>query len=46
MENERKHELLNQFPGLNELANHHTVLWENTNREKKSANKSFFNGGS
>ena len=35
MENERKHELLNQFPELNELANHHTVLWENTNREKR-----------
>ncbi|WP_155592932.1 D-serine ammonia-lyase [Lysinibacillus cavernae] len=31
MKNDRKHELLQQFPQLKELANKDTVLWENTN---------------
>ncbi|MGE8037279.1 D-serine ammonia-lyase [Lysinibacillus sp. KCTC 33748] len=34
MKNELKHELFNRFPRLEELANHETVLWENTNRKK------------
>lgn len=34
MKNELKHELFYQFPILKELANKHTVLWENTNWQK------------
>ncbi|MGE7926229.1 D-serine ammonia-lyase [Lysinibacillus xylanilyticus] len=41
MENELKHELLNQFPRLNDIANQDTVLWENTNRKKKAQTNLF-----
>ncbi|KOS63465.1 D-serine ammonia-lyase [Lysinibacillus agricola] len=41
MENELKHELFNQFPKLKELANHDTVLWENTNWQKKAMTNLF-----
>ncbi|KGR87455.1 D-serine ammonia-lyase [Lysinibacillus boronitolerans] len=34
MKNEHKHELFEQYPQLNELANKDTVLWENTNWTK------------
>lgn len=41
MENELKHELFQQFPILKELANKHTVLWENTNRQKEATTNFF-----
>lgn len=41
MENELKHELFQQFPILKELANKHTVLWENTNRQKEATTNLF-----
>ena len=41
MKNELKHELFQQFPILKELANKHTVLWENTNRQKEATTNLF-----
>lgn len=41
MENELKHELFHQFPILKELANKHTVLWENTNWQKETTTNLF-----
>ncbi|MGE7674882.1 D-serine ammonia-lyase [Lysinibacillus sp. NPDC094403] len=41
MKNELKHELLNQFPRLKELAKHDTVLWENTNRKNQAKTNLF-----
>ncbi|MBG9453124.1 serine ammonia-lyase [Lysinibacillus sphaericus] len=44
MKNELKHELFNRFPRLEELANHETVLWENTNRKKRGETDLFSMG--
>ena len=41
MKNELKHELFNRFLRLEELANHETVLWENTNRKKRGETNLF-----
>ncbi|QGG51054.1 D-serine ammonia-lyase [Lysinibacillus pakistanensis] len=41
MKNELKHELFHQFPILKELANKHTVLWENTNWQKETTTNLF-----
>ncbi|MEB2299315.1 D-serine ammonia-lyase [Lysinibacillus xylanilyticus] len=41
MKDELKHELFNRFPRLEELANHDTVLWENTNRKKRGETNLF-----
>lgn len=41
MKNELKHELFNRFSRLEELANHETVLWENTNRKKRGRTNLF-----
>lgn len=41
MKNELKHELFHQFPILKELANKHTVLWENTNWQKEATTNLF-----
>ncbi|MEQ6354090.1 D-serine ammonia-lyase [Lysinibacillus sp. M3] len=41
MKNELKHELFNRFSRLEELANHETVLWENTNRKKRGETNLF-----
>ncbi|MFB7156852.1 D-serine ammonia-lyase [Lysinibacillus sp. NPDC056232] len=41
MKGELKHELFNRFPRLEELANHDTVLWENTNRKKRGETNLF-----
>jgi len=41
VKDELKHELFNRFPRLEELANHDTVLWENTNRKKRGETNLF-----
>jgi len=41
VKNELKHELFHQFPILKELANKHTVLWENTNWQKETTTNLF-----
>jgi len=41
VKNELKHELFHQFPILKELANKHTVLWENTNWQKEATTNLF-----
>ncbi|WP_286925981.1 MULTISPECIES: D-serine ammonia-lyase [Lysinibacillus] len=41
MKNELKHELFHQFPILKELANKHTVLWENTKWQKETTTNLF-----
>jgi len=41
VKNELKHELFNRFLRLEELANHETVLWENTNRKKRGETNLF-----